>query len=69
MDGVPFQQVGVGGGIAQVVDGDEFHVGTFGFDRGAEDHAADAAKSIESDTNCHGAEISFLIYGLDPGGA
>ena len=47
------QQMGVGLDRAEIVDGDDLDVLAAGFDDGAQDIAADAAKSVDGDPNSH----------------
>ena len=51
---VEAQQVGVGLDRAEIVDGNDFDIVAAAFDDGAEDVAADAAKTIDCDADCHG---------------
>ena len=53
MDAVEAQQMRIGFDRAEIVDGNDFDIGTTGFDDGAQDVAADAAKAIDGDANCH----------------
>ena len=47
------QQMGIGFHRAKIVDGDHFNVPAAGFDDGAQHIAADAAKTIDGNFNCH----------------
>ena len=47
------QQMGIGFDRAKIVDGDHFNVPAAGFDDGAQHIAADAAKTIDGNFNCH----------------
>ena len=54
MDRIKAQQVGVGLNRAKVVDGDDLNVGAPRFNDGAQNVAADAAKSIDGYLDGHG---------------
>ena len=54
MHGVEAQQMGVGLDRAEIVDGDDLDVLAAGFGDGAQDVAADAAKPVDGDADCHG---------------
>ena len=47
------QQMRVGFDRAEIVDADHLDVLAAGFGDGAQDVAADAAKSVDGDPNCH----------------
>ena len=47
------QQMGVGLDRAEVVDGDDLDVVAAGLVDGAQDVAANAAKSVDRDPDCH----------------
>ncbi len=47
------EQVGIGFNGAEIVDGDDFDVGAAGLNDGTEDVAADAAKTVDGDADCH----------------
>lgn len=51
VDGVVLQQLEVGGGVEEVVDGHHFHAISVALAQGAEHLAADAAETIDTDTN------------------
>lgn len=53
VDGIEAQQVSVGLDRTEVVDGNDFDVRAAGFDDGAENVAADAAKTVDGDFHCH----------------
>ena len=53
------QQMGVGLDRAEIVDADHFDVVAAGFGDGAQDIAADAAKPVDRDPDCH---IVFSSY-------
>ena len=47
------QQMGVGLDRAEIVDGDDLDVVASGFVNGAQDIAANTAKSVDRDPDCH----------------
>ena len=51
--GIVAQQVRVGLDRGEIVDGDDFDILALGFDDGAQDIAADAAKSVDGNANRH----------------
>ncbi len=53
MHAVEAQQVRIGFHRAEIVDGNHFDIGAAGLDDGAQDVAADAAKTVDGDANCH----------------
>ncbi|MNZ78523.1 hypothetical protein D3C78_971000 [compost metagenome] len=53
MDRIVAQQMGVGFNRAEVVDGNNFDIGTAGFDDGAQDVAADAAEAVNGNFYSH----------------
>ena len=53
MHAVEAEQVGIGLDRAEIVDGHDLDIGTAGFDDGAQDIAADAAKTVDGDADCH----------------
>ena len=57
---VVLQQVGVGLGVGEIVEGDDFDlaVGVALLD-GAEGDAADAAEAVDADANCH---MNLLVH-------
>ncbi len=53
MHGIEAQQMGVGLDRAEIVDADHLDILAAGFRDGAQDIAADAAKSVDRDPDCH----------------
>ncbi len=53
MHGVEAQQVGVGLDRAEIVDGDDFNVGALGLVNRPQHVAANAAKPVNRDPDCH----------------
>ena len=53
MHAVEAQQMGVGLDRAEIVDADHLDVPTAGLGDGAQDVAADAAKPVDCDADCH----------------
>ncbi len=53
MHGIVAQQMGVGLDRGEIVDGDDFDIVAPGFDGGAQNVAADAAKSVDGYANRH----------------
>ncbi len=53
MHGVEAQQMRVGLDRSEVVDADHLDVPAAGFGDGSEDVAADAAKPVDCDPDCH----------------
>src|SRR5690349_12101679 len=62
MHGVEAEQMGVGRDRAEIVDADHLDIRAAGLGDGAQHVAADAAKSVDRDANCHG---SFLLLKAD----
>src|SRR5206468_6432740 len=54
VDGIVLQEVRQGLGIGEVVDADHLDL-TARLARSAEEHASDAAKSVDADSNTHGS--------------
>ena len=84
MHGIEAQQMGVGLDRAEIVDADDFDILAAGFRDRPQDVAADAAKSVDRDPDCHAAvspSMSWLsaprralvihegAYGGSPGSA
>ena len=61
MDGIEAQQMGVGLDRAEIVDADHFDVLAAGFGNGAQHIAADAAKPVDRDPDCHARSSSKLL--------
>ncbi|MNK46551.1 hypothetical protein D3C87_653360 [compost metagenome] len=53
VDRIVAKQMGVGFNRAEVVDGNNFDIGTAGFDDGAQDVAADAAEAVNGNFYSH----------------
>ncbi len=53
MDAVILHQMGIGLGIGQIVDRDEFDVGAARFIQGPGDKTTDATKTIDTNFDCH----------------
>ena len=53
MDRVEAQEVGIGFHRAEIVDGHHFDIGAAALDDRPQNVAADTAKSIDGDANCH----------------
>ena len=59
VDRIVTQQMGVGLDRAEVVDGNDFDVGAAGFDDGAQNVAADAAKAVDGNFYSHCSSLPF----------
>ena len=67
MHGIEAQQMGVGLDRAEVVDADHLDVLAAGLGDGAQHVAADAAKPVDCDPDCH-LVLLLLIANADPRG-
>ena len=65
MHAVIAQEMRIGFDRAQIVDRDDIDILAAGFDDGAQDIAADAAKSVDCDANRHGIllEMGHEVFG------
>ena len=66
MHGVKAQQMGIGLDRSEIVDADHLDILAAGLGDGPQDVAADAAKPVDCDPDCHA--VSPLIAGAVPAG-